>query len=201
MEHKILQPEKRWQRSNWMSLAYKLEHFPLTGTMQTTYGTKERQLCPWHCCVCCLICSQGSSSWFIFVRTAGSAPAAPLSRAFQPSGPECAELSKCCAVPCLSVGLHSSSSQLLSSCRAVLAFTTNQLCKGRSTVSPWLAERSWQHESMSSGHSRIVSLLAGCWPPGKKHWCEAKGHSTDQEPREGRRASICARRGYKGSRS
>lgn len=140
-------------------------------------------------------------SLIYFCQDSWECPSCSTKPRFSAEWARTCRISECCAVPCLSAGLHSSSSQLLSSCRAILAFATNQLCKGSSMVSPWSAERSWQRESTSSGHSRIVSLLAGCWPPGKNISVKRRDtRQTRSQGKEGEPAYVHSR-GYKGSRS
>lgn len=191
----MLQPEKWWQRSNGMSVVYKSEQFLLTGVMQTTWH-KIKTVLPLTLSPLLSNLQLRIPILIYFWQDSWECPSWSTKPRFSAEWARTRRISKCCAIHCLSTLLHNSSSQLLSSCRAIFAFATNPLYYGSNMSSPWSVERSRQHENGSSGHSKIVPFLAGWWAPWQKCWSEAEGRLMAQKAgggREGRgRASICA---------
>lgn len=196
----MLQPEKWWQRSNGMSLVYRSEQFLLTGVMQTTWH-KTNTVLP--LVLSPLLSNLQFPSWFIFEQDSWEWPSWSTKPRFSAEWARTHRISECCAIHCLSTRVHNSSSQLLSSCRAVSAFATNQLCYGSNTGSPWSVAGSRQHDNGSSGYSKIVHFLAGWWALWQKCWSEAKGHLVAQKQGVAGRGepAYVHSGGHKGSRS
>lgn len=162
MEHQVLQPAKRRQRWNGRSSAYKPEHFLLTATRDRRWLFALDVVAPVSAS------EDPRPDLFFFQEGWELSPG---------SGQDVGKW-----LPCHPSRLHSSSAQLLSSCRAGLAAPPISCAKGAARCPPSSAEEP---------AAAMVELFSACLLP----WLARRTPRRRGRSRGGRgRGSICAQR-------